>query len=491
MVSTEFRVLLMDFGLALDISQGSIGEIFGTPHYMAPEQAQSSASVLPQSDIYSLGVMFYELLTGSVPFDDSHPMAVAMQHVSATPPSPRSINPKLNEATEEVLLKALDKNPSARYQTATEFVDALSKALAEGAEQFDKDALPPTPAMVQRREAGKEPSLPRLTVAERIHLHFEEVARQEKLAAEELAKQETLAAEALALTLMEHPTADKIHEATLAEEVEAPPTAEPAPAAEANPDPQPVPWMQQMMTGNGRFWLAGGVLAFIMLVAVLWGGGRGEANLPVPTAVPTGGVGIVAAVDNTSTPTPTPTTTPSPTATATSSPSATPTSTPSPTATATLPPTVTATPSETPTPTLSPTPTPTPSLILIYNRTGFYAYNATNQIINLTSLSFNAVTSDSNPTQYAFQARTDWVFRQLPPNNCALIELPVPFLDVESVRPSRCADYSALTFPGEDSDQYFWARRPAEDIHQFRVSWQGETVQICQIIDGLCAVRLP
>ncbi|MCZ7544184.1 MAG: serine/threonine protein kinase [Anaerolineae bacterium] len=98
MLANDGRVILTDFGLALDLHQGSMGEVFGTPHYISPEQARRSASAVPQSDVYSLGVVLFEMLTGVVPFDDPSPTSVALQHITTPPPSPRGINPALSGA---------------------------------------------------------------------------------------------------------------------------------------------------------------------------------------------------------------------------------------------------------------------------------------------------------------------------------------------------------------------------------------------------------
>jgi len=73
LIAQDSRVVLADFGLAMDAEQGSMGEVFGSAHYVAPEQARHSADAVPQSDLYSLGIILYEMLTGKVPFNDPHP----------------------------------------------------------------------------------------------------------------------------------------------------------------------------------------------------------------------------------------------------------------------------------------------------------------------------------------------------------------------------------------------------------------------------------
>ena len=125
------RVVLSDFGLALDVEQGSVGEVFGSAHYISPEQARRSSDALPQSDLYSLGVMLYEMITGIVPFDDPSPTAVALQHLTQPPPAPRSINPDINTDVEAALLKALQKSPKDRYQTGAELMLAVELAFGD------------------------------------------------------------------------------------------------------------------------------------------------------------------------------------------------------------------------------------------------------------------------------------------------------------------------------------------------------------------------
>lgn len=145
MVAEDGRVVLTDFGLALDVEQGSMGEVFGSSHYIAPEQARRSADAVPQSDLYALGVILYEMLTGVVPFDDPSPTAVAIQHITQEVPPPRQVNPDISEATEAVLLQALAKDPAERYQSGAELMGALAQALgvSGGPVEPSEPALPP------------------------------------------------------------------------------------------------------------------------------------------------------------------------------------------------------------------------------------------------------------------------------------------------------------------------------------------------------------
>ncbi len=129
MLNKEGQAILADFGLALLESAGTQGEIFGTPHYIAPEQAISSAGAIPQSDLYAVGVILYEMFTGVVPFDADSAMSIAMQHMSEPPEPPRQIRPEINQAVETVILKTLEKEPQDRYSSGAELVANLEKAL--------------------------------------------------------------------------------------------------------------------------------------------------------------------------------------------------------------------------------------------------------------------------------------------------------------------------------------------------------------------------
>ncbi len=136
MLNREGQSILTDFGLVMlqsRQSQVTLGSAFGTPHYVAPEQAISSAAAVPASDIYALGVILYELTTGQLPFDDESPLSVALKHVSELPPSPTQINPNLSPEIEEIILKAMSKQPVDRFSRAGELAAALA-AVWSGAE---------------------------------------------------------------------------------------------------------------------------------------------------------------------------------------------------------------------------------------------------------------------------------------------------------------------------------------------------------------------
>ncbi|MCD4684599.1 MAG: serine/threonine protein kinase, partial [Anaerolineae bacterium] len=145
MLDQQGHAFLTDFGLALMTEIGTRGEIFGSPHYIAPEQAISSAGAVPQSDVYALGVILFEAFTGQWPFDAENPMDVALLHMSETPPLPRDLRPAISPEVEAVILKALAKKPEDRYadgQTLATAFEAAFKASEQPAKSLAATTLP-------------------------------------------------------------------------------------------------------------------------------------------------------------------------------------------------------------------------------------------------------------------------------------------------------------------------------------------------------------
>ncbi|GAB4574420.1 MAG: hypothetical protein Kow0077_20920 [Anaerolineae bacterium] len=147
MLDITARAILTDFGLALIQADGTRGGVLGTPHYLAPEQARSSANATPQSDLYSVGVIMYELFTGQRPFDAKKPVEVAMMHITQPPPSPRQIRPEISPELEAVILKAMAKRPEQRFQSGAELVHALEQAMQTGGigRSATEQPAPPAP----------------------------------------------------------------------------------------------------------------------------------------------------------------------------------------------------------------------------------------------------------------------------------------------------------------------------------------------------------
>gem|GEM_PF-861275 len=145
---------ISDFGNAAvreaSVSASQSG-ILGGAGYVAPEVISGTKKTTAAADVYSLGVIAFEMLTGQLPFKGENAAVTAKLHLTSTPPSPRSVNPEIPEAVDQVILKALAKNPKDRYSTAGAFSDALSEA-----------AGVTTSAVKQRSETGefRRPMMP-------------------------------------------------------------------------------------------------------------------------------------------------------------------------------------------------------------------------------------------------------------------------------------------------------------------------------------------
>lgn len=164
MITEEGRVKILDFGYALNLMDLTKltyeGSILGTASYIAPEQAMDS-TVDGRADLYSIGVMFYELLTGRKPFSGTSQIKVIMHQVSDPPKSPSIYNPDIPLPIEQIVMKLLEKKPEKRFSSAGELIDALQKVMGE--EELPEDLtcrnisfLNPRASFIGREKEFKE-----------------------------------------------------------------------------------------------------------------------------------------------------------------------------------------------------------------------------------------------------------------------------------------------------------------------------------------------
>ncbi|MEJ2600921.1 MAG: protein kinase [Anaerolineales bacterium] len=446
LISSDNRVVLTDFGLALSMQKGSIGSVFGSPHYIAPEQARDSSQAVPQSDLYALSVILYQMLTGALPFDDPSPASLAIQHLTLDPPRPRQINPSLNAQVEAVLLKGLSKSPSQRFQSGKELMDAVEAALNASAQ---------TSPYLPQKNAGAEtavPPSPRLS--------------------------QTRVAEIVA----------ERQEATVLSIPRETPELKPI-----KPRMKPSP-LAILGIGWGALIVLGG-LAFLFSSFLLNPNReRAQANalpfatetLPAPTA----------------TLLPTQSIPPSQTAAPASM---RPTST-GPAeeigATYTLPPPTKTSPAPTltPPPETSPTPTSTIAVkkaptkrpdgdlfVMYYDETGFYIKNMSGKDRSVYPLAFERLGKGGKPVTRVEGWYWGNIYPKFRANYCLVLEI-LNFTD--HLSPPECKNrYLVIRTPTLDSGMIFWTKE--KDSKEFRVLWNDEEVRRCKIAEDTCEVYLP
>jgi serine/threonine protein kinase len=435
LIANDGRVVLGDFGLALDLRDKSRGEVFGSPHYISPEQARRSSGAVPQSDLYSLGVILYEMLTGATPFDDPSPATLALQHITETPPPPRTVNAALSEEVEQVLIKALEKDPKDRYQSGQELMAALAAALLPKAATAPANAppLPPIPVgapTVQRSDISLNSFTKRQDV----------------------------------LTALEQKTSTQ--QRVLNGEL---------------------PLVPSKSSRTNFFAIAGAALLVALLFFGWKSGGLNEIfaeSTMVPTATATQ---VTAVLNSTKPPQPTGTQiVKAPTTTDTVAPSETASLTPSPipTSTITLSPTLTVAVQTTPT-----IKYPNGYLMTVYwSENSFYIFDQGKAARSAAGFSFERINADGSFQNHFGGWEWEKWFAAIQPNHCFSLELYPT--NVSYLGPSNCDKrvLSNLRFPPQ-SAKIFWT--PTDTSHEFRILWLDEEVARCEISAGTCDFYVP
>ena len=152
------KVKLMDFGIAREVDANTVtfagSTVLGSVHYLSPEQAKG-LPVTEGSDLYSAGIMLYEMLTGRVPFDGDSSVAIALKHISDTPVPPIELSSKISPALNDVILRALNKDVNRRYSSASEMSAHLRRALKEPTGDFAR-FIPTQKTQTQKKPSQKK-----------------------------------------------------------------------------------------------------------------------------------------------------------------------------------------------------------------------------------------------------------------------------------------------------------------------------------------------
>ncbi len=162
------RAILTDFGIVKlvggqTMSQTATGALIGTPAYMSPEQAMGKKGD-ERADIYSVGVLLFQMVTGQLPFEADTPLAVVMKHVSEPTPLPVEFFPEIPEGLQAIIIKAMAKDPEERYQTAAQLAAALRQVNLDGAHAAASPGPVPAPPAQAHETAAGEQTAPAQTV---------------------------------------------------------------------------------------------------------------------------------------------------------------------------------------------------------------------------------------------------------------------------------------------------------------------------------------
>jgi serine/threonine protein kinase len=512
---TSNGAVLTDFGLALTSMEGTLGDTFGSAHYIAPEQAVSSARAVPQSDLYSLGVVLYEALTGKVPFDDPSAMTVALKHLNEEPPPPSFYNPELPPEVEKVILMALHKDPRQRYATCRDLYLALERALQKADSEDTFEFAAP-------KKGSTDPTLSTAS----LEAYLKSLRDDSPKKTTTSSGPQVVGGDSPHYATQPPPKLDRTlyHEARTV-------------VGEANYRAPLAAASAKQKKGNRLLWIAGLIPILLLMIgvaAVLFWLGQDDDNnadeptqsavvggnpteestqlageTPTLTVAPSQTASAESTEQATSTNTATATTlasnTPSPsrtsetsgggggasptnaaTATATGTATATATATPSLTATTAASPTATVQPSSTLTHTATSTHTPAapPEIRLEYNENFFVLYNISDRVQNIGNLVFQG------NVEGRFEA-LDWEAAIRASNG-----------DIFNFRAEGCVQVSADQFTNgpscryynayiwrTDADSHFW--RASSGNTTFTVVLRGQPIAECQISAGTCEFALP
>ncbi len=158
MIDEDGIVKVADFGIARVMEDYSVTKtgVIGTPKYMSPERIKGELDIDGRSDIYALGIVFYEMVTGEVPFADANEFSILESHIRTAPPPPSNVRSDLPKVYEKIILRCLEKNKEARYPTCSELIASLEDAFSKRASVAEFAGKPDTTKVVER---GLQPKI--------------------------------------------------------------------------------------------------------------------------------------------------------------------------------------------------------------------------------------------------------------------------------------------------------------------------------------------
>lgn len=451
------NILLTDFGLALEMTKGTLGESFGTPHYMSPEQAQKASDANHLSDLYSLAVILFEMLTGHLPFEAESVTGALLKTLTGELPEATTFNNRLAAEINEIFARALSRNPEERYSSGRELIEVIRTALGVSAEDIETSLE----LLVAEREQAQASGSLNEPCEEDVSKTLANRLALKKLKIEKL--------DDLIQDSTQH---DRLNRTPTLLDI---PTVVPTPAENKHLPSQmlPILLVLSIVIGAGLLWLTYfGLQQVVATPSENPGSKMAEVGEPpVPTILP-----IVVNTISSDAPallvTEVPTIEPTTTATA---------------VVQEVVPTVETAVEPTP---ILPTATriSNPDLMVIYpDPLVLYLYNPTEVEIDVALLSFVSLDNSGKETSWAYRAQK-WGRTIIEPQKCNALETGT--VDRTSLRDPRCTDFNWIDFPGYESTSRFWVTRLEADVTSFGVYWGGELVRVCEIGAKVCRITL-